>query len=162
MQQNKEDFIRTIKANEGIIYKITHIYARNEEERKDLYQEIVYQLWKSYPSFQGKSKISSWLYRVALNTSIAHLNRAKRTKYTLLDDFELGNIEDPEDSEFRDRMQVLYDHIYRLNVVEKGLILLYLEGKNYEEMAFITGFSVTNVGTRLGRIKQKLKTNIKK
>ncbi len=162
MQQNKEDFIQIIKANEGIIYKITHIYAKDEEEQKDLYQEIVYQLWKSFPSFEGKAKVSTWLYRVALNTSIAHLNRAKKSKFTPLDDFQLWNLEDDEDTEFKDRMQLLHDHIRRLNVVEKGLILLYLEGKSYDEIAAITGFSKSNVGTRLGRIRQKLKTNIKK
>ncbi|MDC8003375.1 sigma-70 family RNA polymerase sigma factor [Aureisphaera galaxeae] len=162
MQQNKEDFVQIIKANEGIIYKITHIYAKDEEERKDLYQEIVYQMWKSFPSFKGKAKVSTWLYRVALNTSIAHLNKTKKTTHAPLDDFQLWNIEDEEDTEFRDRMQLLHDHIQRLSVVEKGLILLYLEGKSYEEIATITGFSATNVGTRLGRIRQKLKTNIKK
>ncbi len=162
MQQQKEDFIQIIKANEGIIYKITHIYAKDKEEQKDLYQEIVYQLWKSFPSFRGKSKISTWLYRVALNTSIAHLNQSKKSSHTLTSDFKFWNIEDEKDTEFQDRMQLLHDHINQLNVVEKGLVLLYLEGKTYEEIAVITGFTTTNVGTRLGRIKQKLKTNIKK
>ena len=162
MQQQKEDFIQIIKANEGIIYKIAHVYARDKEEQKDLYQEIVYQLWKSFPSFRGKSKISTWLYRVALNTSIAHLNQSKKSSHTLTSDFKFWNIEDENDTEFQDRMQLLHDHINQLNVVEKGLVLLYLEGKTYEEIAVITGFTTTNVGTRLGRIKQKLKTNIKK
>ncbi len=162
MQQQRDNFIQIIKANEGIIYKITHVYARDEEEQKDLYQEIVYQLWKSFPSFQARSKVSTWLYRVALNTSIAYLNKSKKVKHTLLDDFQQWEIEDEQDTEFKDRVQLLYDHIHRLNVVEKGLVLLYLEGKSYEEIATITGFTITNVGTRLGRIKQKLKTNIKK
>ena len=166
--QQKEAFIQTIKDNEGIIYKITRVYAKDTEDQKDLYQEIVYQLWKSFDSFKGKSKLSTWMYRVALNTSIAHLNQNKRrplsTSVVSLN-FESLDVAYPSSitgSEWDDRMHILYEHIKRLNVIEKGLILLFLEGNSYEEIAIITGFTTTNVGTRLGRIKQKLKTNIKK
>jgi len=100
-----------------------------------------------------------------LNTSIAHLNRQKKKGHTVSIDLELLNRSDPSTnigSEWDDRMHILYAHIKKLNVIEKGLILLFLEEKSYEEIATITGFTTTNVGTRLGRIKQKLKTNIKK
>ncbi|MEL6812073.1 MAG: sigma-70 family RNA polymerase sigma factor [Bacteroidota bacterium] len=160
--QDKQEFIQTIKENEGVIYKITRVYAKDKEDQKDLYQEIVYQLWKSFESFQGKSKVSTWMYRVALNTSIAHLNKQKKSQQGVSMDFELLNLADEHDSIMEEQMNTLYAHIKKLNVVEKGLILLFLEGKSYEEIASITGFTVTNVGTRLGRIKQKLKTNIKK
>lgn len=158
----KPDFIQTIKDNEGIIYKITRVYTNDSEEQKDLYQEIVYQLWKSYDSFQGKSKISTWIYRVALNTSIAHLNQQKKKGHSVSLDFELLDRPDEQDGVLEEQMQLLYAHIKQLNVIEKGLILLFLEGKSYDEIAAITGFTVTNVGTRLARIKQKLKTNIQK
>ncbi|TDI80411.1 MAG: sigma-70 family RNA polymerase sigma factor [Bacteroidetes bacterium] len=166
--QQKEAFIQTIKDNEGIIYKITRVYAKDTEDQKDLYQEIVYQLWKSFDSFKGKSKLSTWMYRVALNTSIAHLNQNKKSPSStsgLSLNFELPDAADhsgTSGSEWEDRMHMLYAHIKQLNVIEKGLILLFLEGKSYEEIAAITGFTITNVGTRLGRIKQKLKTNFKK
>jgi len=166
--QQKEAFIQTIKDNEGIIYKITRVYAKDTEDQKDLYQEIVYQLWKSFDSFKGKSKLSTWMYRVALNTSIAHLNQNKRRPLSTSGislNFESLDVADPSSitgSEWDDRMHILYEHIKRLNVIEKGLILLFLEGNSYEEIAIITGFTTTNVATRLGRIKQKLKTNIKK
>lgn len=166
--QQKEAFIQTIKDNEGIIYKITRVFAKDTEDQKDLYQEIVYQLWKSFDSFKGKSKLSTWMYRVALNTSIAHLNQNKRRPLSTSGislNFESLDVADPSSitgSEWDDRMHILYEHIKRLNVIEKGLILLFLEGNSYEEIATITGFTTTNVGTRLGRIKQKLKTNIKK
>ena len=160
--QSKEAFIHTIKENQGIIYKITSVYAKNTEDQKDLYQEIVYQLWKSFNSFKGKSKISTWIYRVALNTSISHLNNEQRKGHSVAMDFQLMNVAEEQDSETEERMTVLYAHIKRLNVIEKGLIVLFLEGKSYEEIAMITGFTVTNVGTRLGRIKKKLKTNIQK
>jgi RNA polymerase sigma-70 factor, ECF subfamily len=163
--QRKEAFIQTIKDNEGIIYKITRVYAKDTEDQKDLYQEIVYQLWKSFESFKGKSKLSTWMYRVALNTSIAHLNRQKIKGHTVSIGIDLLNRSDPatgEGTAWEERMHILYAHIKQLNVIEKGLILLFLEGKNYDEIATITGFTTTNVGTRLGRIKQKLKTNIEK
>ena len=160
--QDKNEFITIIRENEGIIYKITRIYARDQEDQKDLYQEIVYQLWKSFESFKGNAKLSTWMYRVALNTSIAHLNKEKRKGQQSSLEFELLDIADEHDAEKEERIQLLYAHIKQLNVIEKGIILLFLEGKTYEEIAAITGFTVTNVGTRLGRIKQKLKTNIKK
>ena len=77
----KKEFIQDIKENEGIIYKITRIYSNNTEDQKDLYQEIVYQLWKSYSSFKENSKISTWMYRIALNTAISNLKKEKDLKY---------------------------------------------------------------------------------
>jgi RNA polymerase sigma-70 factor (ECF subfamily) len=105
------------------------------------------------------------MYRVALNTSIAHLNQQKKKGHSVSLDLELLNRSDPATSagsEWEERMDILYAHIKQLNVIEKGLILLFLEGKSYEEIASISGFTTTNVGTRLGRIKEKLRTNIKK
>lgn len=162
--QLKEAFISTIKANEGILYKVTKIYAKDLEDQKDLYQEIVYQLWKSFESFSGRSKRSTWMYRVALNTSIAHLNKEKKTIASSSGRFNFENVAiyEERDTLFEERLDLMYSHIRRLNVIEKGLILLFLEGKSYDEIAAITGFTNTNVGTRLARIKKKLKSNILK
>lgn len=159
--QREQAFVQTIKEHQGIIYKITGIYTKNSEDQKDLYQEIVLQLWRSFDSFQGKSKISTWIYRVALNTAIAHLNRSKRTIQKVSVNFELLDMVDENDRIMDERTRLLYEHIKRLNVIEKGLILLFLEGNSYDEISNITGFSVTNVGTRLQRIKEKLRTTIK-
>ena len=160
--QKQQNFIKLIKENEGIIYKITLVYAFNEEDQKDLYQEIVYQLWKSFDSFRGGSKISTWMYRIALNTSITRLKKEKRKgERVSLDSYLLERI-DQIDTIMEDRIKLLYSHIKQLNTVEKGVVLLYLEGKNYDEIAAITGFTPSNVGTRLNRIKQKLKSQIKK
>ena len=158
--KQQHEFVKMIQQNEGIIFKITFVYANNSEEQKDLYQEIVYQLWKSYKSFRNESKISTWLYRIALNTSITHLKKEKRKGNHISIDRVLLDRMDTEDTTKEERIQTLYHHIKQLNTVEKGLILLYLEGKNYEEIAVITGFSNTNVGTRLARIKLKLKSRI--
>jgi RNA polymerase sigma-70 factor (ECF subfamily) len=158
----KEAFIDLIKENEGVIFKITSVYAHNKEDQKDLYQEIVYHLWKSFDSFKGNSKISTWMYRVALNTSIAHLNSGKKRVKQSNIDFELLNIRYEQDVLTEERISILYNHIKSLSTVEKGIILLFLEGKSYDEIAIITGFTKTNVGTRLNRIKEKLKSQINK
>ena len=158
----KKEFIQDIKENEGIIYKITRIYSNNPEDQKDLYQEIVYQLWKSYSSFKENSKISTWMYRIALNTAISNLKKEKRKGSKVSIENLLLNQMDQVDTVMEERITLLYAHIKKLSIVERGIILLHLEGKNYDEIAAITGFTNTNIGTRLARIKQKIKSQIKK
>ena len=158
----KKEFIQDIKENEGIIYKITRIYSNNTEDQKDLYQEIVCQLWKSYSSFKENSKISTWMYRIALNTAISNLKKEKRKGSKVSIENLLLNQMDQVDTVMEERITLLYAHIKELSIVERGIILLHLEGKNYDEIATITGFTNTNIGTRLARIKEKLKTQIKK
>ena len=159
---NQTEFIRDIKENEGIIYKVTRVYADNTEDQKDLYQEIVYQLWKSYNSFKGESLLSTWMYRIALNTAITHLKKEKKKGVQIEIDDKLLNRKDDIDTETEEKISLLYAQIQDLNVIEKGIILLYLDGKSYDEIAAVTGFTNTNIGTRLARIKQKLKTKINK
>ena len=160
--QHKKEFITAIKENEGIIFKVTSIYCANKEDQKDLYQEIVYQLWKSFPSFRNDSKISTWMYRIALNTSITHLKKEKRNGTKLELDQIIEYKIDHKDTLIEDRIKLMYAHIKNLNTIEKGIILLFLEGKNHTEIANITGFSTTNIGTKISRIKEKLKSEIKK
>jgi len=159
--RSKKEFVKDIQENEGIIYKVTRIYSNNSEDQKDLYQEIVYQLYKSYPSYKGDSKVSTWMYRVALNTAISHLKKEKRKGHQVDLDKVLRDRIEYIDTVIEERIALLYAHIKNLSIVERGIILLYLEGKNYEEIATITGFTSTNIGTRLNRIKQKLKSQIK-
>ena len=160
---NKQgDFIKLIREHEGIIYKISRVYFEQDEDQKDLYQEIVYQLWKSYDSFNSQSKWSTWMYRVALNTAISSLNRQKKGLRKVNSD-HLDQLKmEPFDPVMEQRVDWLYKSIQDLTVVEKGIILLYLEGKSHEEISNITGFSTTNIGTRISRIKQKLKKQIAK
>lgn len=155
-----EEFAQIIKDNEGVIFKITTIYTNNGQDQKDLYQDIVYQLWKSFDSFKNEAKISTWMYRVALNTAIRQLQIQKRRPIGISIDQVVVQQTENHDKEFEDRLKQLYSHIGELNVLEKGLILLLLEGKKYEEIAEITGLTVTNVGTRISRIKVKLKAQI--
>ena len=156
MSQN-EQFTKLIKDNEGILFKVSSIYADELETRKDLYQEMVLQLWKSYPSFKGNSKWSTWMYRIALNTAITHMRRTKKHKVLEPLNQSIFNLTESENSDLEDRLRVLYDQIKTLNQLEKAVILLFLEDKSHEEIGQITGLSVTNVGTRISRIKAKLK-----
>jgi len=156
----EESFTRIIKENEGLIFKITTIYTENGQDQKDLYQEIVYQLWKSYDSFRNESKISTWMYRIALNTAIGQLKKRKKQSITTSIDQVVLRQTENYDTEFEKRLKMVYEQIHQLNILEKGLILLLLEGKKYEEIAEITGLSHTNVATRISRIKQKLKSKM--
>ena len=154
--EKKDQFVQLIKDYEGVIFKITTIYSNDRETQKDLYQEIVFQLWKSFDSFRHEAKTSTWMYRVALNTSITHSKKEQRKGERIPIDQVVLNQIDQYDPVMEERIAVLYALIKQLNKVEKGLILLFLENKSYDEIAAITGFTSTNVGTRLARIKQKL------
>ena len=156
----QEAFISVIKENEGLIYKVSRAYCDAREDAEDLYQEIVYQLWKSYPSFRNESKLSTWMYRIALNTSIAHLSKQKKKGEQVPIDDSMLNRTDSNDNNIEEQSRQLFALIKKLDDIEKGIILLYLEGKSYAEIAIITGFSTSNVGTRLGRVKQKLQSQI--
>ncbi len=158
----EESFTRLIKQNEGVIFKVTTLYTNSQVDRQDLYQEIVYQLWKSYDSFREESKISTWMYRVSLNTAIKALKFKSKRASIQNEDKRSYMVVESYDYEYELRLKKMYEHIYKLNILDRGLILLLLEGKKYEEIANISGLSLTNVSTRLSRIKQKLKSNIQK
>jgi RNA polymerase sigma factor (sigma-70 family) len=159
---NEHEFVSLIKEHEGIIFKITTVYCRDGDDQKDLYQEIVYQLWRSFDSFRNEAKITTWMYRVALNTSISHVNKEKRKGNRVPIDKVVLNLFDQPDTVMEERMGMLYEQIQALNAIEKGIVLLHLEGKSYDEISVITGFTATNIGTRLHRIKEKLRSQIKK
>lgn len=158
---SKEDeFTGVIKTYEAVIFKITTVYCTTADNQKDLYQEIVYQLWKSFSSFRNESKISTWIYRVALNTAITHLKKDKRKPDSVPIDKVILQHVDHTDTVMEERVSQLYEQIKKLDTVEKGVVLLFLEGKSYDEIAAITGFSTTAVGTRLTRIRQKIKSQL--
>ena len=155
------DFYQMIKNHEGIIYKITRLYCDTYEDQMDLYQEIVYQLWKGYGSFRGDSKQSTWMYRVALNTTFTHLRKEKKNgKKVGLEHIQLKY--EIKDSLLEERLAKMYTQIKQLPDIEKGIILLLLEGKKYEDIAKITGFSRSNVATRISRTKDKLRKRLVK
>ncbi|MEO6668969.1 MAG: sigma-70 family RNA polymerase sigma factor [Ferruginibacter sp.] len=159
---NKDAFNKAIKDNEGLIYKVASFYTDNREDRNDLVQEIIYNLWKSFESFKQNSSLSTWMYRVAMNVSIFHLKKSKRKVVAIPIGEEMLNVPEAANDEAEERMQTLQKHIKGLNLFDKGLVMLYLENKSHEEIAQIVGISKTNVGTKLSRIKEKLKQQITK
>ena len=155
-------FTNLIREHQALLYKVTSVYTDNKQDQEDLFQEVVYQLWKYFDSFRQDSKITTWMYRVAMNTAITHLKKKKRRPDVLpiVEVFIKQN--DSIDDVYEERLRLLYKHLHHLNTLDKGLIFLLLEGKSYNEIALITGLQVSNVGTRISRIKKKLKTNMTK
>ena len=153
----EQDFTKMVRENEAIIFKITTMYTNNDQDQKDLYQDIVYQLWKSFESFRSESKLSTWMYRVAMNTAITRFKKSGKNDITVPIEKVVLRELDTDDEETEDRIKSLYKHINQLNLLEKGIMLLLLEGKKYEEISEITGLSLTNVGTKISRIKKKIK-----
>ncbi len=158
--KNKEQFVDTIQKNIGIIHKASSLYTSNPQDKEDLIQEIIYQLWKSYDSFKSNSSISTWIYRVAMNVAIYYLKQSKKRPRTVPLNIEVFKIKSSTDDQNQDKWRKIHQQIDNLNLLEKGIIMLYLEGKSYTEIAEIIGISESNVGTRLMRIKLKLKNKI--
>lgn len=149
---DQAQFLALIGEHQGIIQKICRLYRNSTEDREDLFQEIVFQLWKSAPSFEGRARFSTWMYRIALSTAIAHYRKKKPPiLYTPI----LPHAPD-EQQEPDERRERLFDALSKLNDADKALITLYLEDLSYQEIATITGMTENNVGVKLNRIKNKI------
>jgi len=154
----EKEFAKELESNQNIIHKICRSYTNSDAAHKDLFQEITIQLWKAYPKFRGDSKFSTWMYRVAFNTAISLYRKSKRNVettqiYDNLKELEYHDYDDSKDKQ----LQLLYDAIYSLNDIEKALALLYLEDKNYKEIATTLGISEVNARVKMNRTKTKLK-----
>jgi RNA polymerase sigma-70 factor (ECF subfamily) len=154
-------FIDILEQNFGIIAKIARAYTKTFMDRQDLISDIALELWKSFGRFKGDSKVSTWIYRVALNTAINYNRKSKKTDFILTSDLKLVNISncliEQDDSS---QAEILYDCINQLNALDKAIVLLYLDGNSHEEISAITGITKTNVGTRIGRIKELIKNMV--
>lgn len=151
-------FLELINQHQVIIHKICRLYRDLKEDREDLFQEIVFQLWKSVSTFDGRSQFSTWMYRVALSTAIAvYRKKTPGIQYHP----ELPDKPEEQVQENEQHEQLLLA-IKRLNDSDKALIVLYLEDLSYKEIAGITGITENNVGVRMKRIKDKIQQLIKK
>lgn len=159
MEAQLEDrFIEQVNQHIGIAHKVCNVYFSNNVDREDVMQEMLYQLWRSYPAFRGESKFSTWMCRVCLNTALTYFKKSKKSQNEALD-LTHQNIPDPSANQPSEDTVILYALIERLSPLNKSIVLLYLEGYQYEEIASITGLSQSNVSVRLVRIKQELKKN---
>lgn len=149
----EKDFLDMIRQHNGIIYKVASFYADKENVLDDLYQEVVLNLWKSFPNFRKESAYSTWIYRIALNTCISFFRKSSRKPMyvELSPDLKVPS----EDNSLY--VNELYVLINQLNKLERAIIFLYLEDRPYKEIADIMGITSTNVSTKINRIKEKLK-----
>jgi RNA polymerase sigma-70 factor (ECF subfamily) len=154
----EDQFLDILEKNIGIILKITRAYVKTLPDKEDLINDITLELWKSFGRFKGNSKVSTWIYRVALNTSMNYKRKREKDKFFPLDDLKQIDslswlIEQNDSSHF----EILYQCIDELTELNKAIILLYLDGNSHNEISDITGISKTNVGTRICRIKEQIK-----
>lgn len=156
----KEVFTSAIKENEGILFKIAAVYTNSIEDKQDLIQEIIYQLWKSYDSFNQQSRFSTWMYRVALNVAIYQLKVSKKKILTVPIEDQNFNYQEDDNSAIEEKWKLFRKQIEGLNLLDKAIVTLYLDDKSYDEIAEVIGISSSNVGTKISRIKEKLKSQI--
>lgn len=150
-----DTFLAQLNENLCIAHKVSNLYFRDSEERDDVLQEMMYQLWRSYGNFRGTAKFSTWMYSVCLNTAITYLKKVKKHSNEKLQP-EHDNIAVENDEEVEEERRLLYKAIDALSPLNKSITLLYLEGFPYEEIAAITGLSKSNVSVRLVRIRRSL------
>jgi RNA polymerase sigma-70 factor (ECF subfamily) len=152
--QNEAAFLEQIQENKGIILKLVGLYANNEEERKDMFQEILFQAWKGFPGFRGESKFSTWLYRISLNTLLTTQRKANRVQYReTVDDAPLADVHDALKNE---NSRLLRQAVRRLPETERAIITLHLDGYANPEIAEIMGITINNTTVKLHRIKNQL------
>ena len=151
----EQEFVSIIRENERIIYKVCYLYTTPHATLNDLYQDVVLNLWKAYPKFRQECKVSTWIYRIALNTCISFIRKEKNVPELVTLTPAADRTEETDETQLM--LQQMYRMINRLGPLEKSIILLYLEDKSYEKIAEITGLTQTNVATRLSRIKEKLR-----
>ena len=155
MDIKEQEFSRMVREHKSTIYTVCYMFSNDEDEVSDLFQETLINLLKGFESFRHESKLSTWIYRVAMNTCIS-ADRKKRkqgTKVPLSMNIDLYNDEDHETKQVRQ----LHERIQRLDLIDRALVMMWLEGMNYDEIADVIGISVKNVGVKLVRIKEKLK-----
>jgi RNA polymerase sigma-70 factor (ECF subfamily) len=159
---NKElehNFVALLEEHQNIVHKVCRLYTNNQEAHNDLFQEITIQLWKAYPKFRGDAKFSTWMYRVGLNTAITLYRKSKRTINTYeIESFQYKIKAEAYDDTEEQQLKLLYEAVHQLNDIEKALVFLYLEEKDYKEISETLGITEVNARVKMNRIKTKLKT----
>lgn len=160
-KEQRQHFLNIIEQHKGILYTVARAYCPNADDRQDLIQEMMIQIWQSIHKYNDQLKISTWLYRISLNVAISFYRKSstRSKKYTELTE-QLIETPVEDKSENERQLYLLEQFISELKEIDKALMILYLEDKSHTEIAEILGMSVSNVGTKIGRIKDKLKTQI--
>lgn len=156
---DKNTFIQILNENKWVLYKVINSYCKDPEDRKDLEQEVLIHLWKSFKTYNSEYKISTWIYKIAMNVSISYYrsNIKRKSKTSSIDEsiFHLTNHIDNSQT-FSEEKKLLYDFINSLDEFNKEIIILYLDDLSYKEIASVVGITESNVGTKINRLKKKL------
>ncbi|AWH72656.1 RNA polymerase subunit sigma-70 [Dokdonia sp. Dokd-P16] len=154
----EDNFVTLLEENQNIVHKICRLYTNNRDQHNDLFQEITIQLWRAFPKFRGDSKFSTWMYRVGLNTAITLYRKSKRTVQTQDFDSVMFRISSQEyDDTVEQQLKLMYSAVKELNDIDKALVFLYLEDKNYSEISETLGITEVNARVKMNRVKKKLK-----
>jgi RNA polymerase sigma-70 factor (ECF subfamily) len=158
---SENNFVMLLQKHQNIIHKICRIYTSDPDAHNDLFQEISIQLWKAYPKFRGESKFSTWMYRVGLNTAITLYRKSLRhIKSQRIESVSYKLTDEAYDDTNDEQLKLIYAAVRKLNDIDKGIVFLYLENKNYKEISETLGISEVNARVRMNRIKTKLKTQL--
>jgi RNA polymerase sigma-70 factor (ECF subfamily) len=159
----EKQFATYLKEHQGIVHKVCGMYRRDPDDKKDLFQEIVVQLWRAFPKFRHESKVSTWIYQIALNVAISDLRKeSRKPSQTSIDEFS-GQLADNEpDTELEEKLALLNRAIVELSDIEKAILMLYFEEKSNDEIAEIMGITINNVRVKMTRIREKLRILMKK
>ena len=153
-----ENFLELVETNKKLIYKVSHMFCENGIDKRDLFQEIIINLWKAYPKFKGNSKVSTWVYRISINTAVTWIREFVKNKNHI--EYTNAMPQMPDEPAFNDLHEQLHNAIGSLGKLERAIILLQLDGYNYDEISEIIGITKTNVATKINRIKLKLKNHL--
>lgn len=159
----EKQFTKKVRHSQGIVHKVCRLYCQDDDHRKDLFQEIMVQLWRSFPTFRGESQFSSWMYRVALNVAIQDLRKAKKKQQFFFQTNQFKDTSEEKKSEVQDeKLKLMHSAIAKLSKVEKAIVMLHLDEKSNEEIAEIVGITQNYVRVKMNRIRTKLSKTVKK
>lgn len=155
MKEKELEFNRIVKANKSAIFTVCYLFSKDQDEVNDLFQETLINLWRGFDGFQGKCDVKTWIWRVSLNTCLTFERKKKRRVDTLPLTMDINLFTDTDDD--TRQVQMLYRRINKLGMLDRAIILLWLENMSYEEIGEIIGISTKNVSVKLVRIKEQLK-----
>jgi RNA polymerase sigma-70 factor (ECF subfamily) len=160
---DQDRFLALLEEHRKILYKVASAYCRNPEDRRDLVQEIVVQLWRTFSRFDERTRFSTWMYRIAMNVAISFYRsesrRARRTELVAEPALEILAADNASE-EVSDDVRLLHHFIGQLDELNRALMILYLDGNSHETIAEVLGISASNVGTRIGRVKERLRRDL--
>jgi len=162
LKTTEQEFLSIIEKHKGLLHKVSRMYMDEPEDREDLFQEIVLQLWKSYGTFRGESQVSTWMYRVAVNTALTFFKKEKKKPDNARMHPEMDIKDDTDVSHRETQLEYFYKAVQELNQVEKALLFLFLEGQSHKEIGSNLGITEGNARVKLNRTKDKLQEIIKK